>query len=215
MDLRTTGMEFASEMIVKASMFDMRVAEVPTTLSPDGRSRPPHLRRWRDGWRHLRFLLLYSPRWLFLYPGLLLMALGFGVGAWLLPGPQVLGPVTLDVHTLLYAAMAVIVGFQVVAFAAFTKIFALSQGLLPISATASRLLQTITLETGLVIGLGLVTLGLAGSVYALGTWAVSHFGALDPVQSLRLVTPAIVALTLGVQVIFTSFFLSVLRMGTR
>jgi hypothetical protein len=209
MDLRTTGMEFASEMIVKASMFDLRIAEVPTTLSPDGRSRAPHLRRWRDGWRHLRFLLLYSPRWLFLYPGLLLITLGVGVGAWLLPGPRVVGPVTLDVHTLLYAAMAVIVGFQVVAFAAF------SQGLLPISPMAERLLRSITLETGLIVGLGLSMLGFAGSVYALGAWAFNHFGALDPVQTLRLVAPAIVALTLGVQVIFTSFFLSVLRMPAK
>src|SRR5215467_6789032 len=112
LNLRTTGMEFASEMVVKATLFGLRVAEVPTTLSPDGRSRPPHLRSWQDGWRHLRFLLLYSPRWLFLYPGALLKLVGLGTVLWLLPNPRAIGPITLDIHTLLYAAMAIIIGFQ-------------------------------------------------------------------------------------------------------
>jgi hypothetical protein len=117
MGLRTTGMEFASEMVVKATLFKMRITEVPTTLSPDGRSRPPHLRTWRDGWRHLRFLFLYSPRWLFLYPGIALCALGIVVSALLLPGPRMIGRVGFDVHTLLFAAMAILIGFQSVVFA--------------------------------------------------------------------------------------------------
>ena len=112
MKLQTTGMEFASEMVVKATLLGLRIAEVPTTLSPDGRSRPPHLRSWRDGWRHLRFMLLFSPRWLFLYPGLLLMLAGLGVGGWLLPEERQLGETTLDVHTLAYAALSVLLGFQ-------------------------------------------------------------------------------------------------------
>src|SRR6267378_7884160 len=131
LDLRTHGMEFASEMVVKATAFGLRVTEIPTTLSPDGRDRAPHLRTWRDGWRHLRFLLLYSPRWLFLYPGGLLMIIGLLVGLLLLRGPLTVGGVNFDVHTLLYAAMAVIIGFQAIVFAMFTKVFAMSEGLLP------------------------------------------------------------------------------------
>src|SRR5437870_4406436 len=145
MDLRTTGMEFASEMVVKASLQKMRIAEVPTTLSPDGRSRPPHLRSWRDRWRHLRFLLLYSPRWLFLYPGALLMLLGFATGLWLLPGLRVVGPLSFDVHTLLYAAAAVCIGFQSILFSVFTKIFAISEGLLPADPKLEKWLRVITL----------------------------------------------------------------------
>src|SRR5882724_6440562 len=131
MGLRTTGMEFATEMIVKATLLRLQIAEVPTTLSPDGRSRPPHLRTWRDGWRTLRFFLLYSPRWLFLYPGMALMLAGFALGLWLLPAPRPVGGVTFDVHTLVYAAAFVMLGFHAIAFAVFTKMFAISEGLLP------------------------------------------------------------------------------------
>ena len=138
MDIRSTGMEFASEMVVKASLLRMNVSEVPTTLSPDGRSHPPHLRTWRDGWRHLRFLLMYSPRWLFLYPGTFLILLGLGVCVWLLPGPRVFHGVEFDVHTLLYAFVSVLLGFQLIAFAVFTKVFAISEGLLPEDPRFSR-----------------------------------------------------------------------------
>src|SRR5256714_522661 len=131
LDLRTTGMEFASEMVVKSTLHKLRISEVPTALQPDGRSRPPHLRSWSDGWRHLRFLLLYSPRWLFLYPGALLMAAGLVAGLILLQGPVVVAGVGFDAQTLLYTAAAVILGFQAVAFAVFTKVFAISEGLLP------------------------------------------------------------------------------------
>ena len=131
MELQTTGMEFASEMVVKASLLGMRITEVPTSLSPDGRSRRPHLRTWSDGWRHLRFLFLYSPRWLFLYPGLLLMVAGLSVGLWILPRPREVAGVSFDVHTLLYAALAIFIGYQSVAFAFFTKLFAINEGLLP------------------------------------------------------------------------------------
>src|ERR1700677_2527569 len=127
MDVRSTGMEFASEMVVKASLMRMKVSEVPTTLNPDGRNRPPHLRTWRDGWRHLRFLLMYSPRWLFLYPGILLILLGLAGCVWLLPGPEFFHGIEFDVHTLLYAFIFVLLGFQLVAFAVFTKIFAISE----------------------------------------------------------------------------------------
>ena len=143
LDLRTTGMEFASEMVVKATLHKLRLAEVPTTLSPDGRSRPPHLRSWRDGWRHLRFLLLYSPRWLFLYPGLLLMLCGLVAGLWLLRGPVFVGNVGFDVQTLLYAALAIVLGFQAVSFAVFTKTFAIAEGLLPEDLRASKLFRLV------------------------------------------------------------------------
>lgn len=139
MGLRTTGMEFATEMAVKATLLGMRISEAPTTLSVDGRSRPPHLRAWRDGWRQLRFMLLYSPRWLFLYPGMLLMLGGVLAVLWLLAGPRSLGRITLDVDTMFYAAMAVLVGFQAVAFATFTKVFATSEGLLPEDPRLKRL----------------------------------------------------------------------------
>jgi glycosyltransferase involved in cell wall biosynthesis len=210
LDLRTTGMEFASEMVVKATLHKLRIAEVPTTLSPDGRSSPPHLRTWRDGWRHLRFLLLYSPRWLFLYPGALLMLVGLVTGALLLVKPRTIGGVTFDVHSLLYSAIAILIGFQSIAFALFTKIFAISEGLLPEDPRLNKLFKWITLEVGLIVGGVIVLIGFAGSVYALGFWEERSFGRLDPSQTLRMVIPAVTCLTLGCQILFSSFFLSVL-----
>ncbi|MEK6303088.1 MAG: glycosyltransferase family 2 protein [Acidobacteriota bacterium] len=215
LDLRTTGMEFASEMVVRASLSRMRITEVPTTLSRDGRSRPPHLRSWRDGWRHLRFLLLYSPRWLFLYPGAVLMLLGLAIGAALLPGPRSVGGVTLDVHTLLYAALAVIMGFQAISFAVCTKVFAISEGLLPEDPRLTRAFRIITLEVGLIVGLTLIVLGTLVSVYAFSAWRAVAFGPLEPVRELRFVIPAATSLTLGFQVVLTSFFLSVLGLKRR
>ena len=215
LDLRTTGMEFASEMVVKATLRNMRVVEVPTSLSLTGRSRPPHLRRWRDGWRHLRFLLLYSPRWLFLYPGTALMLLGLLAGLWLLPGPRTVGRATFDVHTLLYAAMAIVIGFQAVLFAIFTKVFAISEGLLPEDPRWNKLFRWITLEVGLIAGGVLFAAGLAGSIYAVSDWGAQSFAAADPVRTLRVVVPSIVALVLGCQIILSSFFLSVLGLRRR
>src|SRR5579859_2867664 len=139
MDIRSTGMEFASEMVVKATLMRMKVSEVPTTLNPDGRNRPPHLRTWRDGWRHLRFLLMYSPRWLFLYPGILLMLVGLAGCFLLLPGRRVFHGVGLDVHTLLYAFVAILLGFQLISFAMFTKVFAITEGLLPEDPRLNRM----------------------------------------------------------------------------
>lgn len=215
MGLRTTGMEFATEMVVKATLLRMRVAEVPTTLSPDGRSRPPHLRTWRDGWRTLRFFMLYSPRWLFLYPGMALMFAGILLGVWLLPEPRTVGSVTFDVHTLVYAAAFVLLGFQAVAFAVFTKFFAISEGLLPSDPALDRLFKYITLEVGLLVGSLLTVAGLATSAYAVAAWGSKHFGALDYSHTMRLVIPAALLLTLGAQTIFSSFFMSVLGLRRR
>ena len=215
LDLQTTGMEFASEMVVKATLHQQRITEVPTTLSPDGRSRPPHLRSWRDGWRHLRFLMLYSPRWLFLYPGALLMLFGMLMGLWLLPGPQLIDGISLDVHTLLYAALAVIVGYQAVVFAMLTKIFAISEGLLPEDPRLRKWFGTINLEKGLIAGASLLLIGIVGSVIAFSTWGERSFGLLNPSETLRTVIPAITSITLGFQTILSSLFLSVLGMKRR
>ena len=215
LDLRTTGMEFASEMVVKATLYGLQIVEVPTILVPDGRSRPPHLRSWRDGWRHLRFLLLYSPRWLFLYPGVLLLSLGLALGLWLVPGPQSFFGVILDVHTLLYAAMAMIVGFQGIVFAVFTKVFAISEGLLPEDPRLSRLFRYVTLETGLVAGGLLLLAGIWGSLHAVGVWRGHAYGPLDPSRMLRLIIPAVTALMLGCETVLSSFFLSILGLRRR
>src|SRR3954468_1730862 len=152
LDLRSTGMEYATEMVAKSALHDLKVSEVPATLARDLRDRAPHLRTWRDGWRHLRFMLLYSPRWLFLYPGALLMIVGALVSLWLLPGAQRVGGVSFDVHTLFYAALAMIVGFQAVVFALLTKTFAITEGLLPADPRLDRLYRYVTLETGLIVG---------------------------------------------------------------
>ncbi|MBC7807867.1 MAG: glycosyltransferase family 2 protein [Akkermansiaceae bacterium] len=210
MDLRTTGMEFASEMVVKATLFGMRIAEVPTTLAPDGRSRPPHLRSWRDGWRHLRFLLMYSPRWLFLYPGIALMLGGLALGLALLPGPLRIGGVTLDVHTLLYAAIAVALGYQSITFALFTKVFAITEGLLPEDGRLNRVFKYVTLETGLLAGVGILFIGIGGSAWAFTSWSQARFGPQEPRDLLRIVIPSVFAVLLGSQTILSSFFLSVL-----
>ncbi len=215
MDLRTTGMEFASEMIIKATLLKMRVVEVPTTLRKDGRSRPPHLRPWRDGWRHLRFMLLYSPNWLFLYPGAALALVGLAVVAWLLPGPRHVGGVELDVHTMLYGALAVLIGVQALGFAIFSKTFAAAEGLLPESARQRWFHRWATLEAGLVVGGVLVAAGLGGSLWAVWSWREAGFGALSPSETLREVIPSVLAFTLGVQVLLASFFLSVLRLRIR
>ena len=215
MGLRTTGMEFATEMVVKATVLRLQIAEVPTTLSPDGRSRPPHLRTWRDGWRTLRFFLLYSPRWLFLYPGLALMVVGTLLGLWLLPQPRTVGSVTFDVHTMVYAAAFVLLGFQSIAFAVFTKFFAISEGLLPDDPTLDRFFRYITLEVGLTLGALLTVAGLLISAYAVRTWGSAHFGPLDYSHTLRMVIPAALCLILGVQTIFASFFMSVLGLRRR
>jgi len=215
MGLRTPGMEFASEMVVKATLLGMRVAEVPTTLAPDGRSRPPYLRTWRDGWRHLRFLLLYAPRWLFLYPGALLMLVGVAAGAWLLPGPRIVGGVRFDVSTLLYSSAAVVLGFQAVTFAVFSNLYGAIKGLRPADPTLNRLFPFVTLEAGLAVGALLLAAGLSGSLLAVADWGHASFGDLDPSRTLRLVIPAATALTLGVQVVLTSFFLAVLGLGRR
>lgn len=208
--LQTTGMEYATEMVVKASLLGLNIAEVPTTLSPDGRSRPPHLRTWRDGWRHLRFLLLYSPRWLFLYPGVFLALIGLIISAWLLPGPRTIGNVTLDVDTLVYAIGTLLVGVHFCVFALGAKIFGIQAGLLPRDPGFEKWFRYFNLETGLSVGILLLVAGLSTALYAVSVWHRSGYGQLLPTQALRITLPSVAALMLGVEAIFASFFLSLL-----
>jgi glycosyltransferase involved in cell wall biosynthesis len=215
LDLRTTGMEFASEMVVKSTLHKLRIAEVPTALQPDGRTRAPHLRSWSDGWRHLRFLLLYSPRWLFLYPGLFLMGFGLVAGLILIQGPVVVAGVGFDAQTLLYTAAAMILGFQAVAFAVFTKVFAISEGLLPEDPKLSVQKIKVSLERGLMVGAALILTGLVCSAYSVWTWKQVSFRVLNPAHTLRIIIPAVTALIIGVQIVFSSFFLSVLGLRRR
>ena len=208
-------MEFASEMIIKAAGLDMQVSEVPTTLRPDGRSRRPHLRPWRDGWRHLRFMLLCSPRWLFLFPGAASMAVGIAVGAWLLGGPRTVRGVTLDIHTLMYAGVATLVGYQAVLFAVFARVFATQHRLLPPSVELERAFKYFTLETGLTSGALLCIAGIALTLFEVARWRGTGFGPLNPTYAMRVVTLAAVSFTIGAQTIFASFFLSILGLGVR
>ena len=192
---------------------------MPTTLSPDGRSRPPHLRSWRDGWRHLRFLLLYSPRWLFLYPGIAMLFLGLFLSAVLLPGPLTLHfaerAFTFDVDTLTYALGLVLVGAHITVFAVSAKVFGTQEGFLPPNPAFERLFKFITLETGLLFGCLLLLLGAGILVYAIFLWHAAGFGDLSPTRMLRLTLPSAACFMLGVEAIFASFFLSLLGLNRR
>ncbi|GAB1447522.1 glycosyltransferase [Bacteroidota bacterium] len=215
-DLKTTGMEFASEMVVKSTLFGLKITEVPTTLSKDGRSRPPHLRTWRDGWRHLRFLLIYSPRWLFLYPGLFLMVLGLVLGLLVIQGPLGLfEQVYFDTNTLLYAGAFTVVGFQALSFGVFTRTYAVEAGFLPAKDSLERLIAKFSLETGLLIGLFLFLAGLGGTFYSLFVWEESNFGQLDYPRILRIVIPSAISIIIGMQTVLSSFFLGVLSVNKK
>jgi glycosyltransferase involved in cell wall biosynthesis len=210
--LKTTGMEFASEMVVRASQQGLRISEVPTTLSPDGRSRAPHLRTWRDGWRHLRFLLLYSPRWLFLYPGLAASLVGLLLTVWLLPSQRSVGRFHFDVDTLTYAIGLLMIGAHISVFAVSAKVFGTREGLLPPNPKFERLFRYVTLESGLIVGAVLLLAGFGTMIYSIELWRQAGFGELSPTRMLRLTLPAAASLMLGVEAIFSSFFLSLLGM---
>jgi hypothetical protein len=212
LDLRSPGMEFASEMVVKATMRGLRITEVPTKLSPDGRSRPPHLRSWRDGWRHLRFLLIFCPRWLFLYPGAMLFVLGALAMAALLPGPVRLGGISLDVHSLLYASGAVVMGFQAMQFWVFARLYGAVTGLLPEPTRLNLALSRFGLEAGLVLAALLLLLGLGLGFVALAQWGSQDFGDLIGGRVMRLAIASVTAMLLGLQLAFGAFFLALLGM---
>lgn len=212
LNLRTTGMEFASEMLVKATLSGLRVSEVPTTLKPDGRSRPPHLRSFRDGWRHLRFLLVFSPRWLFLYPGYACLAVGLFLGGLLWSGPVKLTPtVEIDVHTFLVAAMLVLVGLQAVSFAVISRRFASSYGFIPPSARFDRVLEFLTLERLLVLAAVLIAVGLGALFWGFGQWAARDFGPLNLSTTMRAMIVALTTLVAGTQLALTAFMSSIIN----
>jgi hypothetical protein len=210
--LSSNGMEFASEMVVKATLRGLRITEVPTVLSPDGRSRAPHLRSWRDGWRHLRFLLLFSPSWLFFYPGIVMLIVGIAAMLWLLPGQQPAGKVVFDLNTLVFAGAAIVCGFQAIVFYMFAKTFAIRSGLLPEDPVVSRVRDMLRLEAGLVAGCAAFLVGLGLATYALGAWGSESFGPLDPQRSLRIAIPSATLLVIGVQIMFSSCLLSILQL---
>jgi len=210
LNLRSPGMEFASEMIVKSSIYRLKMCEVPTVLSKDGRSRPPHLRTWRDGWRHFRFLLIYSPKWLFLYPGLALFFAGMLLGGIILKMPLRINNVLFDTNTLLYAMGASVVGFQLFIFWLFTRKYATQVGLLPESYSISRWGQFFSLENLLRLGVLCLIAGLWGTYNALASWQAVNFGKLDYPTSLKQVIPSVFLIIQGVQLCFSSFFMGVL-----
>ncbi len=215
MDLRTTGMEFASEMVIKATMLGMKIVETPTTLSRDGRSRPPHLRPWRDGWRHLRFMLLFSPNWMFLYPGLALMAAGFVFGAALFIAPVYLDHVRFSMNTLIFCAAMVEIGFQSALFMLLSRAFAIQEGLMPRPKKPSRFERLFSLERGLIFGLGMLCLSFGLTWDALHQWSATQFGALDAERVTPLVVAAATFLTLGCEIILSSFLLSMVKLNVR
>jgi glycosyltransferase involved in cell wall biosynthesis len=214
-NLVTTGMEFASEMIVKSSLKNQRISEVPVKLYPDGRSRAPHLRTWRDGWRHLRFLLLYSPRWLFFYPGLLLIIFGVILNGVLLPGPLMIRTVQLDIHALLYGAIAIVMGFQAVSFYCCAKVLKIDRGLDLNRNWLQAFLQYFTLERGIAVGGCLLVPGILLALYSFMLWRKESFGDMRPNVMMRIIIPSITLLMLGTQVIFNSFFMGILTLETR
>ena len=214
-DLKTTGMEFASEMIVKAALHKLRITEVPTMLSCDGRNRPTHLRTWRDGWRHLRFLLIYSPEWLFFYPGIFLSTTGLIVFLILLNGQWRIGKIIFDIHTMLFAAFAVMIGIQITLFYAFAKEYAISVELLPKKYLKDIYINTFLLENGLLISFIFFLLGLIGSAYSVFLWYFQDFGLLEPTKIMRIVIPSATCIALSVQVFFSSLFLSILRINKK
>jgi hypothetical protein len=215
LDLRTSGMEFALEMVIKAHLRNGRVEEVPITLHPDGRDRAPHLRTWGDGWRSIRFMMLMSPRWLFLAPGTLLLLLGLFAAVPLSLGPVHIGRAGFDTSTLLVACMVLTLGLQIIIYAFFSRMFAVTERLLPPDELLGRLTRWVTLEGGLVVGLALTLGGLGLLLYATLIWRQQGFAALDYSTNQRMVIPAVTAIIVGIQIIFSSFFLSILGLSRR
>jgi Glycosyl transferase family 2 len=215
LDLRTTGMEFASEMVVRAALAGYDVTEVPTTLKKDGRTRPPHLHTWRDGWRHLRFLLMYSPRWLFVYPGLVL--LGFGVlgTVALLPGPVFIGAVGIDIHTFIVACICILLGLQSISFAIVARRYGAARGFLPASSQYRTALSAFTLERLLLVALALLILGLAGLGWCVAMWASARFGPLQYASLLRVLMLSLTAIAAAIQLAFTAFLAGIMDVAAQ
>ena len=207
LNLHTTGMEYASEMVVQATLHKLKICEVPTTLKKDGRDRPPHLRSWSDGWRHLTFLLMHAPQWLFLYPGLILWTLGLVFSSIIIISPIVIGDVKFSINSLLYGATANIIGFQMILFYVLTKKYATKTRFIP---TTNEKLSKLTMNKGIFIGAILFVLGIVGSIVAVVLWSKTGFGELVPEDMFRLTIPTLILMVNGIQLMFSSFFLGIL-----
>ncbi len=210
LNVSTTGMEFASEMIVKAHLNNLKITEVPIILYKDGRNRKPHLNTWSDGWRHLRFLLLYSPKWLFLFPSLLLMFFGLIFSIALFIQPIHVYSITFDVHTLLYTHGMFLIGLQFLLFYGLTKVFAITNKLLPKSNRYDTFFNYLSLEKGLLLGFLVTILGIVLGIYGFSIWSESNFGPLEVKNTLRIIIPSVTCILIGIQVILFSFFFSIL-----
>jgi hypothetical protein len=209
--LQSQGMEYALEMVVKATLLGMRIAEVPTTLSPNHPTRLPHLRTWRDGRRSLRIYMLFSPNWLFLYPGVLMILAGILAGGWILSTKAVIGQVHFSVHSLLYCAAAILLGFQAVCFSVFTKMITVTGHLAPVDPVMDKLVSRVRVDHGLAAGIVLMILGFLGATYTFVLWERSSFGNLDPFRTMYIAIPAVLLLALGLEIVFASLFLSLLK----
>lgn len=214
LNLHTTGMEYASEMVVQATLHKLKICEVPTTLRKDGRDRPPHLRSWSDGWRHLTFLLMHSPNWLFLYPGLIFFAIGLVFSIVLTIGPVTLGSTTFSINTLLYSAMSTILGLQLILFFILTKKYAAKTKFIPITKFDQKLIK-FTMNKGILIGACLLFLGIVGAIASIIIWSDTGFGNLTPEHMFRLTIPVLILTVCGMQLMFNSFFLGILEIRTK
>ncbi len=210
LSLQTTGMEYASEMVVKSELYGLKITEVPTTLKKDGRSRAPHLRSFRDGWRHLKFLFMYAPNWLFLYPGTILCTLGLGGGIWLCLGEQTIGKTELGIHTMLYCMMSIIVGMNVLLFYVFTKLYAARSHFIPNDIMADKI-SKVGEDKGILFGFIVIVVGLVLSIKAFILWKETSFGNMVPEILMRIIIPAATMIEIGIEVIFASFFIGILK----
>ncbi len=215
LSLKTLGMEFASEMVVKASLARQKITEVPVILYPDGRDRPPHLNTWSDGWRHLRFLLLYSPDWLFLYPGIAITIIGVILLLSLIPRPLNIGGLNFDIDSMMVASLMILLGLQTLYFGLFSKVFAYNEGLLPKSTRLASFLSSIRLERGLMLGVFIILAGFLGLLSAVLYWKYYKWGGLNPQISMRITIPSITLIVCGAQIMFSSFFLSILGINKK
>lgn len=215
LDLNSSGMEYASEMIVKAQLSGLSMDEVPTTLAKDGRSRPPHLRSWRDGWRHLKFLLVFSPRWLFVYPGLALFALGLAAFAALLPGDLTIGSVRFGVHSLLFSGAAMLIAVQLISFGLLASLFGARERYWPATPRLARMREQLSIDNGCIAGGSMMGLGIAGAIAALVSWAGKGFSDMDPDMLMRISIPSVLLAGIGLQVMLTSFLIELLSQPAR
>jgi glycosyltransferase involved in cell wall biosynthesis len=213
--LISPGMEFASEMIVKAQLAGLSMVEVPTSLAKDGRTRPPHLRSWSDGWRHLKFLLVFAPRWLFIYPGIALFALGLAAFAALIPGDLRVGNVRFGVHTLLFASSAILIAVQLMSFGLLANMFGARERYWPVSPRMAAIRRHLSIDNGCIAGGGMMAIGLIGMIGAVATWAGAGFGDMDPETLMRISIPSVVLAAVGLQTILTSFLIELLSQPTR